>query len=663
MNPLHNSMGTIKAELNRSKNGLILFDLILINLVYFTSYFVKTSSMLVSSDYLILYMLILFFWVILSFYHNKYIYYHANNRGAYMESTLWVAGSSLFFITLTMAMIGMLGISRLFLLYTLSGLLVIELILGSSLASKVKTSDESHSNKKQSKKFRDVARLKYILPSAAWLVIIFFSMVWLKTSEIHYYQGFEKILLVLYGSWALATVITYRYRQTPKRNIYYYISPYLKSGILMILFVSIIYFFLRLEPLSRFLLFGTAIIHSGLEVIAFSLFYLVRTADVAGERAHSIVDPTHPDESLIPLEKKEATFTQNYSLWEIVKEVLPSAGDHLKQLFDATFNARVFEKQEVSLLSTQTVFNIGVLEKNSLYVLINLERINNLRRINRYFLSTHQKIKAGGWLVGEYTALEDDRSRLRSKMPKLIFSILYPGYFLIHRVFPKIPYVNNIYFAITKGKSRKLSRAELLGRLAYCGFTIIEEKAHKSVSCFIAQKTHTSSDEENPSYGPIIHLERIGYHGERVNIYKFRTMHPYSEYIQKEVYEQNDLNESGKLKNDFRITVWGKYFRKFWIDELPQILNWFRGDVAIVGVRALSEHYFSLYPKDLQELRTKFKPGLIPPYYADLPKNFEEILESEKKYLLQKQEHPLRTDFTYFWKAFYNIVIRGARSQ
>jgi hypothetical protein len=82
-----------------------------------------------------------------------------------------------------------------------------------------------------------------------------------------------------------------------------------------------------------------------------------------------------------------------------------------------------------------------------------------------------------------------------------------------------------------------------------------------------------------------------------------------------------------------------------------------------VGVRALSEHYLSLYPKDLQELRTKFKPGLIPPYYADLPKNFDEILESEKQYLLQKKESPFLTDFKYFWKVIYNIIFKGARSQ
>ena len=139
-------------------------------------------------------------------------------------------------------------------------------------------------------------------------------------------------------------------------------------------------------------------------------------------------------------------------------------------------------------------------------------------------------------------------------------------------------------------------------------------------------------------------------------------MHPYSEFIQQELYNNQSLNPDGKFKDDFRLTNWGRLLRKFWIDELPQLFNWIRGDVTMVGVRALSEHYFSLYPKDLRVLRTQFKPGLVPPYYADIPKNFDEIIESERKYLNRKKLNHFSTDFVYFWKAFVNIVFRGARS-
>ena len=73
--------------------------------------------------------------------------------------------------------------------------------------------------------------------------------------------------------------------------------------------------------------------------------------------------------------------------------------------------------------------------------------------------------------------------------------------------------------------------------------------------------------------------------------------------------------------------------------------------------------YFLKYPKFLQELRVKIKPGLIPPYYADLPNNFNEILLSEENYIKKKLISPIKTDIIYFFKAIWNILFKGARSK
>ena len=122
------------------------------------------------------------------------------------------------------------------------------------------------------------------------------------------------------------------------------------------------------------------------------------------------------------------------------------------------------------------------------------------------------------------------------------------------------------------------------------------------------------------------------------------------------------LKEGGKFKHDFRVTTVGRIMRKFWLDELPMLINLIKGDMKIVGVRPLSKHYFSLYSKELQEKRTKFKPGLVPPFYADNPKTLEEIEASEMKYLEKYEKHPFRTDVSYFFKSFYNIIFKNKRS-
>jgi lipopolysaccharide/colanic/teichoic acid biosynthesis glycosyltransferase len=163
-------------------------------------------------------------------------------------------------------------------------------------------------------------------------------------------------------------------------------------------------------------------------------------------------------------------------------------------------------------------------------------------------------------------------------------------------------------------------------------------------------------------YGAIIALPRIGKGGELFKVYKLRTMHPYSEYLQDYVFSLYNLKEGGKFKNDFRITSWGAVCRKIWIDELPMLYNFFRGDMKIVGVRPLSRQYFELYSKELQERRITHKPGLIPPFYADMPTNLEEIQISEMNYLKAHEKHPLVTDVKYFSKSMWNIFFRNARS-
>jgi lipopolysaccharide/colanic/teichoic acid biosynthesis glycosyltransferase len=99
-----------------------------------------------------------------------------------------------------------------------------------------------------------------------------------------------------------------------------------------------------------------------------------------------------------------------------------------------------------------------------------------------------------------------------------------------------------------------------------------------------------------------------------------------------------------------------------WIDELPMLINLLRGDLKLVGVRPLSHQYFELYNEELKAKRIRTKPGLIPPFYADLPVTLEEIQSSEDRYLEAHFRHPFLTDWKYFWKAVYNIVVKRVRS-
>jgi hypothetical protein len=67
----------------------------------------------------------------------------------------------------------------------------------------------------------------------------------------------------------------------------------------------------------------------------------------------------------------------------------------------------------------------------------------------------------------------------------------------------------------------------------------------------------------------------------------------------------------------------------------------------------------------MQELRSKVKPGMLPPLYYEkkTPIGLDEIQESERRYIQAYLENPFRTDWRYFWGTVYNILIRSKRSQ
>jgi len=321
-----------------------------------------------------------------------------------------------------------------------------------------------------------------------------------------------------------------------------------------------------------------------------------------------------------------------------------------------------FGKEQTLVLNSGTFFNIENEAERSRHFFLNLHQINDFRRLNAYLIRVNEMLEQGGVFICNGQTITERKELFYKRFTPYLGRVFYFIDFIYRRVFPKLPILQGWYFALTNGKNRALSETEIMGRFYFCGFDLIHKREIDHQMHFILRKSREPREDINPSYGPLIRLKRKGLNGKTIYVKKFRTMHPYSEYLQAYVHATNDLQEGGKFKDDFRITSWGKIMRKLWIDELPQFINFFAGELSLVGVRALSEHYFSLYPPDMQELRLKVKPGLLPPFYADMPKSFEDIVESERRYLMQKMERPFLTDWKYFWKSVWNILVKRARS-
>ncbi len=306
--------------------------------------------------------------------------------------------------------------------------------------------------------------------------------------------------------------------------------------------------------------------------------------------------------------------------------------------------------------------NLDFADYDQLRCVINYKRINDFRFINKFFERVNEHLETGGFFFGCVETKEARKQRVLNKWPAPFNHALYTADFIYKRLLPKLPVIKRGYFAVTKGHNRVVTMSETLGRLVSCGFEVVDTYESGYLTWFAARKVDAPRFDMNPTYGAIVGLNRVGKDGKMIKVYKLRTMHPYSEYIQQYMYDANKLKKGGKIEGDNRITSWGRVLRKLWLDELPMLYNMLCGHVKLVGVRPLSRHYFSLYPTEMQQMRIKYKPGLIPPFYADMPATLEEIIASERRYLQQYDKAPIRTDIRYFFRSMYNILFKRARS-
>ncbi len=114
---------------------------------------------------------------------------------------------------------------------------------------------------------------------------------------------------------------------------------------------------------------------------------------------------------------------------------------------------------------------------------------------------------------------------------------------------------------------------------------------------------------ESPKASVFFLQERTGKDGKRFKMYKFRTMVKDAEKRKEEFMHLNELEwPDFKITNDPRITRLGRILRKTSLDELPQILNIWRGEMSWVGPRPTS---FSVETYDLwHTARLEAIPGL-----------------------------------------------------
>jgi exopolysaccharide biosynthesis polyprenyl glycosylphosphotransferase len=139
------------------------------------------------------------------------------------------------------------------------------------------------------------------------------------------------------------------------------------------------------------------------------------------------------------------------------------------------------------------------------------------------------------------------------------------------------------------------------------------------------------------SDGPVFFRQtRVGLNKRMFRIYKFRTMITDAEKVQDQLLSMNEMTGPVfKIKHDPRVTPLGRILRNTSIDELPQLFNVLKGEMSLVGPRAMSARDYQLFDSDWHRRRFSVRPGItcLWQIYGRNAIPFEQWMELDLQYI------------------------------
>ena len=645
-----------------------LIDFFLLNVALFSMQFIKRGNLELSAIYIELFVVFYLTWIGVSLFMRKF---RKIIGKTFFDSLVLIIKSNMaivFIVSFSIVLWAQLTVvSRMQTFGACGAFFLLELLafLSFYILSGNKFIDKQRSGIKD-KTASATTYHPLLFIDIVLLITIFITINYIKRGSFSLPPRYDQMILILYGLLFVVSFIVKKYDKDNFNSTYTTaIAPCIKATIIMGAALSVIVFAFRLFYYSRLHLYSAIVILFGCEILVYYVYYAYRKHG----KLERDIETADEIQAALDLSDQDRHLPEEISILP-VKEPVEIKLKHALEFFSQTLfdfikkniDLSKIDRSHTAIMSTDETEDIQNLDENRHCLFINLHKTNDVRWFNRYFLHVYSKMKPRGYFIGKAHTIGTHKKHYMAKYPKYIASLFYYINFIWTRVCPKLPYIQKLYFTITRGRNRIVSKAEFFGRLYFCGFRVVDELEIENRLFFIAQKVKKPSLNKNPSYGPIVRLKRTGFKGKIITVYKFRTMYPYSEFLQEYIYQKNDLERGGKFRDDFRITDWGRFMRATWLDELPMLYNWLKGDLKLFGVRPLSKQYLALYSKELRELRKKVMPGLVPPFYADLPETLPEIIESELRYIKSYLESPLKTQARYTWRSYKNIIVNGARS-
>ena len=308
---------------------------------------------------------------------------------------------------------------------------------------------------------------------------------------------------------------------------------------------------------------------------------------------------------------------------------------NIKSVEDFIYTFTGSEANKTIVVETTSHFDINKIEELELKNLVNLKQINDSQNLNRFFLAVNKKLPDKGILICCAETVDHRDTKINNKdsfLSTILGMLIFNGF--------KLNYskeFNNLTYFVAEKISEPLSDSKqkikfYLGIKIFVDFFIVFTSLTFLFPVFLLISIGIKID----SRGPLLFKQkRIGKNLKAFYIYKFRTMIKDAHSKQTELQKINEMKGGRLFKcdNDPRITSFGKFLRKYSIDELPQLINILKGDMSIIGPRPLSTPVNMYEPYQLKRFIIKPGLGCIWQAYYRKETNFTKWIKTDLLYI------------------------------
>jgi len=543
----------------------ILIDGFLLTGSFLGVYYVKRGHIQVEAEFQAYFILLIFSWLVATLVSKKFMQVEGEEYFQQIKPFLVSIVALTVLVSIAVLVLGWYHLSRFIVYGTIACFLVLENVYLS-----VRNFRLWRIGIIKSIPFSVVFFLIELLIISTTFILIYLY----RKGTIKLEEDYMVLLIGIYFIWFVASLLIHKFDIKTDEKFLNVIFPFWKSEVIIVGLIAYFIYFLSLASFSRFIILGSLLVFALSENLIVILYFFRYRSRLAEDDPISYFRVTaadfEPDSSIRLLPSKEKgkykisgnKIKSNVLLKQLRTVYLshfPDLLDFLTEKIDLTR----LDIDRAAVLFTRNPYNFEILKDNSLYLFLNLHKANDFRRINYNFIRINEKLKRGGVYIGRFESKLQQRERYKKTYPLIMARILLFFHFFFVRMLPKLPVLKKLYFFVTKGQGRAVSKAEILGRLVFCGFEILALEEIDHQTWFIVKKVKIPNGDKNPSYGLLFKQKRIGRNGKYIYMLKLRTMHPYSEYIHQYILENYPLDNSGKVKDDFRVTGWGRFFTAF----------------------------------------------------------------------------------------------------